>query len=288
MQVLPGTVGDHLLQLLEVGWDSVLRFSFLVWSFEKSWMLFFLFSPLTEQRGDTVLADMRWNTNAALSLGKLLILILKVQTSGSGEKVLYNDFWQCPGDLYNFSFYDFITHLGRFHYVCSSRDLLFSLVTRSTFASIISFTNRSHLSAAQLLYPLYIFVPLALCRTFSLPVLIRVGIISVNKREQVSPGGRKGAGSCWSESPGAPCGTSRVLWERSLFQGQGTALLLGQPQEPPVSLCAWASAAVELPDLPWSVCGAPVPVLGWHRQQSTRCAAKGKGAAYSSNSLAWL
>lgn len=40
------------------------------------------------------------------------------------ERVLYNEFWQCPGDLYNFSFYDFISHLGRFHYVCSSGDLL--------------------------------------------------------------------------------------------------------------------------------------------------------------------
>lgn len=77
---------DGLPEAAGVGWDTVLSFSFVVWSFGKSWMLFVLFSPLTEQRGDTVLADMRWNTNAAPSSGKLLILILKVQASGNRKK----------------------------------------------------------------------------------------------------------------------------------------------------------------------------------------------------------
>lgn len=70
----------------DMGWDTALHFSFMIGSFGKSWMLFVIVSPLAEQRGDTVLADTRWNTNVAPYSGKLLILLLKVQTTGINKK----------------------------------------------------------------------------------------------------------------------------------------------------------------------------------------------------------
>lgn len=122
------------------------------------------------QRGDTVLEDMRWNTNAAPSPGKLLILILKVQTSGSREKCFTMNsasvletciiFLSMILSLILAGFIMF-AHGGTFCAFIFPRD------KRSTFASIISFTNRSPLNAAQLLYPLYSFVPLAFCGAFS-------------------------------------------------------------------------------------------------------------------------
>lgn len=65
---------------------------------------------------------------------------------------------------------------------------LFSLLIRSTFATIISFTNGYGLNAARLLYPLYNFVPLAFCGAFSSLVLIRIRVISVKERKKKSLG----------------------------------------------------------------------------------------------------
>lgn len=122
------------------------------------------------QRGDIVLEDMRWNTNAAPSSGKLFILILKVQTSGSREKCFTVNsasvletciiFLSMILSLILAGFIMF-AHRGTF---CA---FIFPGDKRSTFASIISFTNRSRLNAAQLLYPLCSFVPLAFCGAFS-------------------------------------------------------------------------------------------------------------------------
>lgn len=57
--------------------DAALNFSFMVWILKKSWLLFGIFSPLTEQRGDTIMADRRWNTSVATYIGKLFVWIKK-------------------------------------------------------------------------------------------------------------------------------------------------------------------------------------------------------------------
>lgn len=100
----------QLLGLLELGWDTALSFSFVVGSFGKSYMLFVLFSPYEVKYQCCTILRQAFN--------------FKSTDVRKQEKVFYSEFWQCPGDLYSFSFYDFITHLGRFHYVCSSSHLL--------------------------------------------------------------------------------------------------------------------------------------------------------------------
>lgn len=53
--------------------DTALDFSFTLRIFKKSWMLFGIVNPLTEERGDTIMGDTRSNTNVATYFGKLFV-----------------------------------------------------------------------------------------------------------------------------------------------------------------------------------------------------------------------
>lgn len=105
--------------------DAALKFSFMVWILKKSWLLFGIFSPLIEQRGDTIMSDRRWNTSVATYIGKLFVWIKKnMQISGSKKKCFMMNSGSFLEACMVFLSMIFITHLDRFHYFYSSRDLL--------------------------------------------------------------------------------------------------------------------------------------------------------------------
>lgn len=105
------------------GCDSALHFSSTAWIIEKSWMLLGILETLIEQRTYIVMADTRWNTNV-LTCVSFSFGFLKGQTSGSRKKVFKINSDSFLETCIVFLSIIFITHLGSFRYVCSSRDLL--------------------------------------------------------------------------------------------------------------------------------------------------------------------
>lgn len=81
--------------------------------------------PLTEQRWDAVTADMRWNPSVAAHVENLFILKwVRYGFQVAGKSVLWWILLVSWRPVHFFLSTVFITHLGRFNYVCSSGDLL--------------------------------------------------------------------------------------------------------------------------------------------------------------------
>lgn len=104
----------------------------------------FILCALTEQKGHVVTADTRCNVSVAAYLGKLFIWKqIRCRFSGSRKKTFCNGFLQFAGDVYNFSFCDFY-HSSWQVSLClliwGPFVAVGSLLIRSTFAAVISFT----------------------------------------------------------------------------------------------------------------------------------------------------